>query len=65
MACGCAAHARSGVGAEEAVITRAAMYESQRNAWCRENSVYLSELEQWESAVAALNKTTEERAGPQ
>jgi transposase len=50
----------------QAVITTAAMDESQRSAWCRENGVYPSELEQWkQNAVAALNETPEERASPQ
>jgi transposase InsO family protein len=47
----------------QAVIVTAAMDESQRSAWCRENGVYPSELEQWkQSAMAALNETP--RSGP-
>jgi len=47
----------------QAVITTAAMDESQRSTWCRENGVYPSELEQWKhNAMAALNETPEERA---
>lgn len=50
----------------QAVITTAAMDESQRSAWCRENGVYPSELEQWkENAITALNEAPEERASPQ
>jgi transposase len=49
----------------QAVITTAAMDENQRSAWCRENGVYPSELEQWKhNAIAALNETPEERASP-
>jgi len=48
------------------VITIAAMDESQRSAWCRENGVYPTELEQWkQNAIAALSETPEERASPQ
>ena len=50
----------------QAVITTAAMDESQRSAWCRENGVYPTELEQWkQNAIAALNENPEERASPQ
>jgi hypothetical protein len=50
----------------QAVITTAAMDETQRSAWCRENGVYPSELDQWkQSAMAALNEAPEERASPQ
>jgi len=49
-----------------AVITTAAMDESQCSAWCRENGVYPTELEQWkQNAIAALSETPEERASPQ
>ena len=42
------------------------MDESQRSAWCRENGVYPTELDQWkQSAVAALSEAPEERASPQ
>ena len=50
----------------QAVITTAAMDEAQRGAWCRENGVYPSELQQWkENATAALSEMPEERATPQ
>jgi transposase len=50
----------------QAVITTAAMDESQRSALCRENGVYPTELEQWkQNAIAALNENPEERASPQ
>jgi len=50
----------------QAVITTAAMDESQRSTWCRENGVYPTELEQWkQNAIAALSETPEERASPQ
>jgi transposase len=50
----------------QAVIATAAMDETQRGAWCRENAVYPSELEQWkQNAIAALHETPEERASPQ
>ena len=50
----------------QAVITTAAMDEAQRSAWCRENGVYPSELQQWkENATAALSEVPEERATPQ
>jgi transposase-like protein len=49
-----------------AVITTASMDETQRSAWCRENGVYPTELEQWkQNAIAALGQTPEERASPQ
>ena len=48
------------------MITTAAMDEAQRSAWCRENGVYPSELQQWKDhATAALNEASEERATPQ
>ena len=50
----------------QAVITTAAMDEGQRSAWCHENGVYPSELQQWkENATAALSEAPEERATPQ
>ena len=50
----------------EAVITTAAMDEASKNAWCREQGVYPSELERWrESAAAALSYPGEARASPQ
>jgi transposase len=48
------------------VITTAAMDEAQRNAWCREQGIFPSDLAQWqESATAALSQAEEERASPQ
>jgi transposase-like protein len=50
----------------QAVITTAAMDEAQLGAWCREQGVYPSELQQWKSdATAALTESTEERVSPQ
>lgn len=50
----------------QAVIATAAMDEAQRSAWCRENGVYPTELQQWkDNAVAALSETPEDRASPQ
>ena len=50
----------------QAVIATAAMDETQRSAWCRENGVYPSELQQWkQSATAALSEAPEERVTPQ
>jgi len=45
----------------QAVITTAAMDEAQRSAWCRENGVYPTELQQWkDNATAALSEAPEE-----
>lgn len=51
----------------QAVIATAAMDEAQRNAWCREQGIFPSELQQWrDSAMAALAQPSEEaRATPQ
>jgi transposase len=50
----------------QAVIATASMDEAQRSAWCRENGVYPTELQQWkDSATAALGEMPEERATPQ
>jgi transposase len=50
----------------QAVITTAAMDEAQLSAWCREQGVYPTELQQWKSdAMAALTDCTEERVSPQ
>ena len=50
----------------QAVIATAAMDEAQRSAWCRENGVYPTELQQWkENATAALSEVPEERETPQ
>ena len=53
-------------GRLEAVITAAAMDETAKSAWCRENGVYLAELDKWRtSATAALAEPEEARASPQ
>src|ERR1700760_1607034 len=50
----------------EAVITTAAMDEAQRSAWCREQGLFPSDLQQWrESAMTALSRPEEARASPQ
>lgn len=50
----------------EAVIVTAALEESAKNAWCREQGLYPSELEGWRhTAVAALATPQEGRATPQ
>lgn len=50
----------------QAVIATAAMDEAQRSAWCRQNGVYPSELQQWkDNATAALSDEPEERSSPQ
>ena len=50
----------------QAVIAAAAMDEVQRSAWCRQNGVYPTQLQQWqESATAALSEAAEERVSPQ
>jgi DNA-binding transcriptional MerR regulator len=50
----------------QAVIATAAMDETQRSAWCRENGVYPTQLQQWkDSATAALSEVPEERTTPQ
>jgi transposase len=50
----------------QAVIATAAMDEAQRSAWCRQEGVYPTELQQWkENATAALSEIPEERASPQ
>ena len=49
----------------EAVITTAAMDEATRSAWCRENGVYLQQLQQWRvNATQALAAPGEARASP-
>lgn len=46
----------------QAVIATAAMEEAQRSAWCRQNGVYPTQLQQWqENATAALSEVAEER----
>jgi len=50
----------------EAVITTAAMDEAQRSAWCREQGLFPSDLQQWrQSAMTALSQPEEARASPQ
>jgi hypothetical protein len=50
----------------EAVIATAALEETAKSAWCREQGLYPSELEGWRSAaVAALAAPEEARATPQ
>lgn len=50
----------------EAVIATAAMNEAARSVWCREHSVFPTELEKWRvSAVQALTAPEETRATPQ
>lgn len=50
----------------EAVIATAALNEAQRNAWCRAQGLYPTELEKWRgSATAALAAPEEARASPQ
>jgi transposase-like protein len=50
----------------EAVITTAAMNETERAAWCREHGVYATDLEAWrQSATQALAGPEERRATPQ
>ena len=50
----------------QAVIATAAMDERQRSAWCRENGVYPTQLQQWkEHATAALSEAPEERISAQ
>ena len=50
----------------EAVITTAAMNETERSAWCREHGVYPADLESWrQSATTALAGPDERRATPQ
>jgi len=49
----------------EAVITTAALDEASRAAWCRENGVYLQQLQQWRaSATQALAAAEDTRASP-
>ncbi len=50
----------------QAVITTAAMEEAERSAWCREQGIFPSDLQQWrESATTALSQPEEARASPQ
>ena len=66
----CPSPLESGLGQQrprlQAVIATAAMDEAQLSAWCREQGVYPTELQQWKSdATAALTESTEERVSPQ
>lgn len=50
----------------QAVITTAAMPEAGKSAWCREQGIYLAELEKWcASAAGALSDPQDARATPQ
>lgn len=50
----------------EAVIATAALADSSKSAWCREQSLYPADLERWRvSAIAALATPEEARASPQ
>ena len=50
----------------QAVITTAAMEEAERSAWCREQGIFPSDLQQWgDSATSALAQPEEARASPQ
>jgi DNA-binding transcriptional MerR regulator len=50
----------------QAVIATAAMDETQRSAWCREQGVFAAEVDQWrQSATTALSQPEEARASPQ
>jgi hypothetical protein len=50
----------------QAVITTAAMDEAQRNAWCREQGIFPTDLESWqETASAALSQPEKHQARPQ
>jgi len=50
----------------EAVVTTAAMPETGKSAWCREQGIYPAELEKWcASATAALAEPQDARASPQ
>jgi transposase len=50
----------------EAVIATAALAETGKSAWCREQGVYPVEVDRWRaSATAALVEPEEARASPQ
>ncbi len=50
----------------EAVIMVAAMDEAGKNAWCREQGVFPTELDKWRmSATTALTEPEDVRASPQ
>jgi transposase-like protein len=47
----------TGIGRLEALVATSKMDEQERNAWCRSNGIYPSELVQWrESASQALDQ---------
>jgi len=49
----------------QAVIATAAMDEVSRSAWCRENGLYVHQLQQWkDSATQSLAAPEESRASP-
>lgn len=49
----------------QAVIATAAMDEVSRSAWCRENGLYVQQLQQWkDSATQSLSAPGESRASP-
>lgn len=53
-------------GRLEAVIATAALAESSKSTWCREQCLYPAELDRWRaSATAALAMPEEARASPQ
>jgi hypothetical protein len=39
----------------QAVITTAAMDEAQRSAWCREQGIFPSDLQQWQQNATAVS----------
>lgn len=50
----------------QAVITTAALSETDKSAWCREQGLYPAELERWcASATTALAEPQDARASPQ
>lgn len=50
----------------QAVITTAALSETNKSAWCRAQGIYPLELEQWcASATTALAEPHDARASPQ
>ena len=55
---------RGGTGAArlQAVIATAALDETAKSAWCREQGVYLQELAQW--SASALGALAEPKAAP-
>lgn len=50
----------------QAVIATAAMDEASRNAWCRENGLYVHQLQQWKDSATQSLAAPEEtrRASP-